>query len=121
LWGTKYKNRTGLGFFTTEPMIGSRHGWGRLRQNSKIGALVSRLACWQKVFNCPTGTADRKEAEKQLATVEIMVTTNREGKLNEAVYRSLTGQAVQRVALKPAVEDYLARKVGAVSKGTLDV
>ena len=61
------------------------------------------------------------EAEKRLATVEMMVTTCREGKLNEAVYRSPTGQSVQRVALKPAVEDYLARKAGTVAKGTLNV
>lgn len=75
----------------------------------------------KKAFNRSTGTSDRKEAEKQLATVEIMVTTNREGKLNEAVYRSLTGQSVQRIALKPTVEDYLARKAGTLAKGTHDV
>ena len=61
------------------------------------------------------------EAEKQLSTVQLMVTTNREGKLTEDVYRSLTGQTLQRVALKPAVADYLARKVATVAKGTLDV
>ena len=48
-----------------------------------------------------------------------MVTTNREGKLNEAVYRSLTGQSLQRVALKPAVADYLLRCTPRVSTGTL--
>jgi integrase len=39
--------------------------------------------------------------------------------LTEAVYRSLTGQSVQRVALKPAVKDYLTRAAARVSKGTL--
>ncbi len=48
-----------------------------------------------------------------------MVTTSRQGKLTEAVFRSLTGQSVERVALKPAVEDYLARTAATVSKGTL--
>lgn len=62
----------------------------------------------KKLFNRTTGTADRKEAEKQLATCEIMVDTNRQGRLTEAVFRSLTGQSVQRVALKVAVDGGLA-------------
>ena len=74
----------------------------------------------KKVFNRSTGTIDRKDAEKQLATCEIMVTTNREGKLTEAVYRSLTGQKIERVPLKIAVSDYLDRIKPRVSKGTLD-
>jgi hypothetical protein len=69
-----------------------------------------KSGCWfigwrvgKKAFNRSTGTADGKEAETQLATCEIMVTTSREGKLTEAVFRSLTGQSVQRVAFKPIV------------------
>lgn len=50
-----------------------------------------------------------------------MVNVDQEGKLTQAVYRSITGQSVHRVALKPAVEDYLARKFGTIAKGTLDV
>lgn len=73
----------------------------------------------KKVFNRSTGTLDRKEAEKQLGTCEIMVTTSRQGKLTEAVYRSLTGQTIERVTLKSAAADYLTRIEPRVSKGTL--
>ena len=90
-----------------------------LYEHPKSGRWFLGWRVGKKQFNRSTGTADRKEAEKQLATAEIMVTTSREGKLTEAVYRSLTGQAVQRVALKPAVEDYLARKAATTSPGTL--
>ena len=92
-----------------------------LYKHPKSGRWFPGWRVGKKAFNRSTGTSDRKEAEKQLATVETMVTTSREGKLSEAVYRSLTGQSVQRIALKPAVDDYLARKSGTLAKGTLDV
>jgi integrase len=91
-----------------------------LYKHPKSGRWFLGWRVGKKAFNRSTGTADRKEAEKQLSTVQLMVTTNREGKLTEDVYRSLTGQSLQRVALRPAVEDYLARKAATVAKGTLD-
>jgi integrase len=90
-----------------------------LYKHPKSGRWFLGWRVGKKSFNRSTGTADRKEAEKQLSTVQLMVTTNREGKLNEAVYRSLTGQSLQRVALKPAVADYLLRCTPRVSTGTL--
>ncbi|MGC9943659.1 MAG: hypothetical protein ABSE48_17675, partial [Verrucomicrobiota bacterium] len=92
-----------------------------LYKHPKSGRWFLGWRVGKKAFNRSTGTADRKEAEKQLSTVQLMVTTNREGKLTEDVYRSLTGQSLQRVALRPAVHDYLARKTATVAKGTHDV
>ncbi len=94
-------------------------GMAWLYEHPKSGRWYLGWRVGKKAFNRSTGTADRKEAEKQLATAEIMVTTNREGKLNEAVYRSLTGQSVQRIAFKPAVKTFLNQTAATVSKGTL--
>jgi integrase len=90
-----------------------------LYQHPKSGRWFLGWRIGKKAYNRSTGTTDRKEAEKQLATVQIMVRTNEESKLTEAVYRSLVGQAVERVALKPAVEDYLTRRAATTAKGTL--
>ena len=90
-----------------------------LYEHPKSGRWYLGWRVGKKVFNRSTGTIDRKEAEKQLGTCEIMVTASRQGKLTEAVFRSLTGQSVERVALKPAVDDYLTRTAATVSRGTL--
>lgn len=93
--------------------------WLYLHPKSKRWFIGWRVG--KKVFNRSTGcTKEQKaEAEKQLATVNIMSSAASGGKLTEAVYLSLTGQEVQRIALMAAVEDYLTRKTGTVSKGTL--
>ena len=90
-----------------------------LYKHPKSGRWFLGWRVGKKAFNRSTGTIDRKDAEKQLATCEILVTTSRQGKLTEAVYRSLTGQTVERVALKSAVNDYLVRVAPRISAGTL--
>jgi integrase len=90
-----------------------------LYKHPKSGRWFLGWRVGKKAYNRSTGTADRKEAEKQLATVQIMVQTSHENKLTDAVYRSLTGQAVGRVGLKPAIKDYLVRRAATTAKGTL--
>src|SRR5271157_1724012 len=92
-----------------------------LYKHPKSGRWFLGWRVGKKAFNRSTGTEDRTEAEKQLSTVQLMVSTNREGKLTEDVYKSLTGQSLERVALRPAVQDYLARTAATVAQGTLAV
>jgi len=62
-----------------------------LYKHPKSGRWFLGWRVGKKAFNRSTGATDRKEAEKQLTTARIMVSSNREGKLTEAVYGSLTG------------------------------
>ena len=72
-----------------------------------------------KVCQKTTGTADRKEALKQLAGVRALHESQRAGALSLAVYESLTGIIAPKVTLKAALADWLTECEGSTSPGTL--
>ncbi|MHB1307208.1 MAG: tyrosine-type recombinase/integrase [Limisphaerales bacterium] len=65
-----------------------------------------------------TGTSDRREAEQQLARVELLHGAARAGNLLEDVYRSLTAKQAARIPLKRAIDDWLDEARTATSPGT---
>jgi integrase len=66
-----------------------------------------------------TKTDDRSEAEKELAKLETLHHANKAGTLTEEFFQLITGQTLQSVSLKKAVESWLAEREGATAAGTL--
>ncbi len=79
----------------------------------KIGWRVGK-----KVFNRSTKVADRKEAEKKLATYNLMATAKRANRLTEDFYNSLTGRELERITLRDAAGKFLDKCKGTTQPGT---
>ncbi len=67
-----------------------------------------------------TGTADRHEAEKQLAQVQTLFAAHKAASLTEELFHALTGKHLPQVTLKAALEDWLAECRGSTSEKTFD-
>jgi integrase len=71
-----------------------------------------------KLFNRSTKVSNRKEAEKKLALFDLMADANRERRLTEDFYNSLTGRELERITLRDAAEKYLAKCKGTTAPGS---
>src|SRR5664280_526421 len=72
----------------------------------------------KKIFNRSTKLADRKAAEKNLALYNLMADANREKRLTEDFFNSLTGRELQRIALRDGTDKFLEKCKGTTQPGT---
>lgn len=72
----------------------------------------------KKVFNRSTRVTDRKEAEKNLATYNLMAAANRAKRLTEAFFNSLTGRELERITLRDGTDKFLEKCKGTTQPGT---
>src|SRR5208283_5555730 len=71
-----------------------------------------------KLFNRTTKVTDRTKAEKKLALFDLMADANRERRLTEDFYNSLTGRELEQITLRDGVEKYLDKCKGTTQPGT---
>src|SRR5690349_15620378 len=86
---------------------GSTHWWIGYRHNG-VQVLKS------------TGTADRAEAQKQLAKVDLMLGAEQAGVLTFEMFQQLTGRALPNLTLAAALDDWLNEARGATGKRTVE-
>lgn len=79
----------------------------------KIGWRVGK-----KLFNRSTKITDRKQAEKQLATFNLMADAKRHNLLTEDFFNSLNGRQLERISLRDTANKYLETCKGAVVSGS---
>jgi integrase len=72
----------------------------------------------KKLFNRSTGTSNRKQAEKSLALYKLMAQANRDKRLTEDVYCSLTKTEPKRVPLCGVARAFLAKCKGTLAPGS---
>jgi integrase len=73
----------------------------------------------KKLFNRSTGTNNRKQAEKRLKLYQLMADANREKRLTEDFYCSLTKTEPKRTPLREVANAFLAKCKGTTAPGTL--
>lgn len=66
-----------------------------------------------------TGTADRQEAERQLAAIEALNQAHRAGTALDEIYRALSGKGESVVTLRASVAAWLAEIDGTTAPSTL--
>ena len=72
----------------------------------------------KKVFNRSTKVTDRKEAEKHLATYNLMADANRQNRLMEDFFNSLTGRELERITLRAGAARFLEKCKGTTQAGS---
>jgi integrase len=72
----------------------------------------------KKVFNRSTKVTDRKEAEKHLATYNLMADANQAKRLTEDFFNSLTGRELERIPLRDGADKFLEKCKGTTQPGT---
>jgi integrase len=72
----------------------------------------------KKLFNRSTGTSDRKQAEKRIKLYKLMAEANREKRLTEDFYCSLTKTEAKRVPLCEVARAFLTKCKGTLAPGS---
>lgn len=72
----------------------------------------------KKVFNRSTKVTDRKEAEKHLATYNLMADASRAKRLTEDFFNSLNGRELERIALRDGAGKFMEKCKGTTQPGT---
>lgn len=94
----------------------SRMAWLYKHPRSQFWQIGWRVG--NKLFNRSTKITDRAEAEKKLALFDLMADANRERRLTDDFYNSLTGRELERITLRDAAEKYLEKCKGTTQPGT---
>jgi integrase len=74
----------------------------------------------QKSYFQSTGTADKAEAQKELAKVRAMFEARRAGSLTQEVFESLTGRTIPKKSLVSELDDWIAECERTTSHETVE-
>lgn len=92
--------------------------WLYKRSGTELWWLGWRVG--QKLFRRSTGTADKAEAQRQLAQVHVMFEAHRAGSLTQEVFESLTGRAIPKKSLVAELDDWIAECERTTSHETVE-